>query len=164
MNPLVTAWLQVSAAFSETVFAAGQPAPRGKKLEGVGKSPLSLTPEQEKANTWEQITSYNNYYEFGTDKDSPSLTAGKLKIVSFDNPSALVAESGAKLRADGAAPVDVAVPSVRAGSLEQSNVSLVNRVAELTGVTRSFEALQKAMSLMMNDIDGRAIEQLGRIR
>lgn len=92
------------------------------------------------------------------------VAAGKLKIVSFDNPSALVAESGAKLRADGAAPVDVAVPSVRAGSLEQSNVSLVNRVAELTGVTRSFEALQKAMSLMMNDIDGRAIEQLGRIR
>lgn len=43
------------------------------------KSPLSLAPEQEKANTWDQITSYNNYYEFGTDKDSPSLVANKLK-------------------------------------------------------------------------------------
>ncbi|HUR34442.1 MAG TPA: protein-methionine-sulfoxide reductase catalytic subunit MsrP [Vicinamibacterales bacterium] len=64
---------------SETLFAAGQPAPHGRKLEGVGRSALSLTPEQEKANTWEQITSYNNYYEFGTDKDSPSLTAGRLK-------------------------------------------------------------------------------------
>ena len=92
------------------------------------------------------------------------VAAGKLKIVSFDNPSALVAESGAKLRSDSAAPVDVAVPSVRSGSLEQSNVSLVGRVAELTSVTRSFEALQKALSLMMNDIDGRAIEQLGRMR
>src|SRR5512147_1539093 len=68
-----------AVSISETLFAAGQPAPRGRKLEGVGKSPLSLASEQEKPNTWEQITSYNNYYEFGTDKDSPSLTAGKLK-------------------------------------------------------------------------------------
>jgi sulfoxide reductase catalytic subunit YedY len=67
-------------SLGETLFAAGKPAPHGRKLEGVKKSPLSLSPEQEKANTWEQITSYNNYYEFGTDKDSPSLTAGKLKV------------------------------------------------------------------------------------
>jgi flagellar basal body rod protein FlgG len=90
--------------------------------------------------------------------------AGKLKIVTFDNPAGLSAEGGAKLRADAAGPRDVAQPNVRGGSLEQSNVSLVDRVAELTGVTRSFEALQKAMSLMMNDVDGRAIDQLGRIR
>ena len=67
-----------AASVSETLFAAGQPAPRGRKLE-MKKSTLSLTPEQEKTNSWEQITSYNNYYEFGTDKDSPSLTAGRLK-------------------------------------------------------------------------------------
>jgi sulfoxide reductase catalytic subunit YedY len=69
-----------AASISETLFAAGQAAPHGRKLDGVGKSPLSLAPEQEKANSWEQITSYNNYYEFGTDKDSPSLMAGKLKV------------------------------------------------------------------------------------
>ena len=61
------------------VSAAGQPAPHGRKFENIKKSLLSLTPEQEKPNAWEQITSYNNYYEFGTDKDSPSLTAGGLK-------------------------------------------------------------------------------------
>jgi methionine sulfoxide reductase catalytic subunit len=64
---------------TELVSAAGQPAPHGRKLEGVRPSGLSLTPQQEKANSWEQITSYNNYYEFGTDKESPSLTAGRLK-------------------------------------------------------------------------------------
>lgn len=90
--------------------------------------------------------------------------AGKLKVVTFDNPAGLAAESGAKLRAVAASARDVEQPNVRGGSLEQSNVSLVDRVAELTGVTRSFEALQKAMSLMMNDIDGRAIDQLGRLR
>ena len=40
-------------------------------------SPLSVT--DEKPNTWEQITTYNNYYEFGTDKESPSLYAKTLK-------------------------------------------------------------------------------------
>lgn len=67
-------------AAGQTLRAAGQPAPHGAKLQGVTKSPLSLTPEQEKPNSWEQITSYNNYYEFGTDKDSPSLLAGRLKV------------------------------------------------------------------------------------
>jgi len=38
----------------------------------------------------------------------------------------------------------------------------VERVAELTNATRSFEALQKSVSMMMNDVDVRAIEVLGR--
>ncbi len=60
-------------------FAAGQPAPRGRKLDNVQKSPLSLRSDQERPNSWDQITTYNNYYEFGTDKEQPSLTSGKLK-------------------------------------------------------------------------------------
>ncbi|MGE0448721.1 MAG: protein-methionine-sulfoxide reductase catalytic subunit MsrP [Vicinamibacterales bacterium] len=67
-------------AMGRSLSAAGQPAPHGRKLEGVSPSPLSLAPSQEKPNSWDQITSYNNYYEFGTDKDSPSLTAGRLKV------------------------------------------------------------------------------------
>ncbi len=55
---------------------AAQPAPHGRKLENIKKSPLSA---DEKPNTWEQITTYNNYYEFGTDKDDPAATAGRLK-------------------------------------------------------------------------------------
>ena len=59
--------------------AAGKAAAHGRKLDGVRKSPLSLTAEQERPNTWEQITSYNNFYEFGTDKDSPSLLANRMR-------------------------------------------------------------------------------------
>ena len=33
----------------------------------------------EKLNTFEQITSYNNFYEFGTGKDDPQRYAGRLK-------------------------------------------------------------------------------------
>jgi len=67
-------------AYTDSVMAAGQAAPHGRKLEGVKKSTLSLDPEQERPNTWEQITSYNNYYEFGIDKDTPSLLASKMKV------------------------------------------------------------------------------------
>jgi methionine sulfoxide reductase catalytic subunit len=67
-------------AASSVVSASGQPAPHGAKLSNITKSPLSVDPQQEKPSTWEQITTYNNYYEFGTDKDSPSLLAGRLKV------------------------------------------------------------------------------------
>jgi sulfoxide reductase catalytic subunit YedY len=59
--------------------AAGQPAPHGRKLEGVRKSPLSAAVGDEKVNSWEQITTYNNFYEFGTDKESPSMYAKSLR-------------------------------------------------------------------------------------
>jgi methionine sulfoxide reductase catalytic subunit len=66
-------------AGTDVLSAAGKPAPHGQKLENVKPSPLSVDPAKEKQNSWEQITTYNNFYEYGTDKDSPSLTAGKLK-------------------------------------------------------------------------------------
>ena len=66
-------------AGSQELFAAGQVAPHGRKLEGVKMSPLSLTLEQEKPNSWEQITTYNNYYEFGTDKG--------VLVIAADNDS-----------------------------------------------------------------------------
>jgi flagellar basal body rod protein FlgG len=92
---------------------------------------------------------------------SDGVSVGTLAVVEFANAGALVRESGALLRAD-AAPAPVASPTLRTGSLEQSNVSVVDKVAELTSVNRSFQALQKAVSVLMNDIDGRAIDTFGR--
>ena len=59
-------------------------------------------------------------------------------------------------------PTEVEDARIFGGSLEQSNVSVVDRMAELTEVSRDFEALQKGISVLMNDIDGRAITELGR--
>jgi sulfoxide reductase catalytic subunit YedY len=56
-------------AGNEMPLRAATSAPHGRKLEGVRKSTFST---DEKANKWEEITTYNNYYEFGSDKDSPS--------------------------------------------------------------------------------------------
>jgi methionine sulfoxide reductase catalytic subunit len=69
----------VLAGAGVVLEAAGQPAPHGRKLDNVRKSPLSVSAADDKVNTWEQITTYNNYYEFGTDKDSPSEYAKSLK-------------------------------------------------------------------------------------
>jgi len=69
----------IVAGGSAALQAAGQPAPHGRKLEGVKPSPLSAGVADERVNTWDQITTYNNYYEFGTDKESPSMYAKTLK-------------------------------------------------------------------------------------
>jgi len=47
-------------------------------------------------------------------------------------------------------------------SLEQANVTTVDGMTMLTEASRSFEALQKGISVLMNDIDSRAITELGR--
>jgi len=44
----------------------------GMKLANIGKSPFSTTEPQ---NTFEQVTHYNNFYEFGTDKSQPAQNA-----------------------------------------------------------------------------------------
>jgi sulfoxide reductase catalytic subunit YedY len=67
------------AAGGAAVFAdsasAQQPAAHGRKLTTV-RSALSTT---EKPNTWDQVTTYNNYYEFGTDKSDPALHAPRFR-------------------------------------------------------------------------------------
>ena len=94
---------------------------------------------------------------------SGTTKSGQLMVVEFADPTALTREMGARLHApEGQTATPAARAIVRAGTLEQSNVSVADRLAELTTVSRGFEALQKAISLLMNDVDGRAIEHLGR--
>ncbi len=54
---------------SHNVYAAG-------KFANLAKSPFSTT---EKQNTYEDVTHYNNYYEFGVDKDQPAKNAQKFR-------------------------------------------------------------------------------------
>lgn len=88
--------------------------------------------------------------------------AGKIAVVEFADAGRLTRDRGTLLSAGGQEPVTVETPVIQAGALEQSNVSVADRLAAMTSVSRGFEALQKAMSLLMNEVDGKAIEQLGR--
>jgi flagellar basal-body rod protein FlgF len=88
---------------------------------------------------------------------------GKLQVVDFPDYAVLTREDGGKFRApDGISPTPTTGTSVRNGALEQSNVSASQRMANLLELSRSFEALQRGVSLMSNDIDARAISELGR--
>jgi flagellar basal-body rod protein FlgF len=94
---------------------------------------------------------------------SGDAAVGRLAVVKFADPGTLVREGGSTLRVtDGQVPTPAPQATIRVGSLEQSNVSVVERVAELTNATRNFEALQKALSLLMNDVTTRAIDVLGK--
>jgi flagellar basal body rod protein FlgG len=88
---------------------------------------------------------------------------GKISVVEFADARALLRDGGALLRPEhGVTPVAAPAPVVRAGALEQSNVSVTERIAELTSLSRTFEALQRAVSVLMNDVDGRTIDSIGR--
>jgi sulfoxide reductase catalytic subunit YedY len=61
-----------SAAAGKSLFELASPsqtALAATKLTGLAKSPFSTT---EKQNTFEDVTHYNNFYEFGTDKGDPA--------------------------------------------------------------------------------------------
>ena len=89
--------------------------------------------------------------------------AGKLKVVAFERDEDLARESGTRFRPiGGIEPEEATGVRLISGGLEQSNISVVERMAVMTEVTRNFEALQKGIAVLMNDIDGRAIAELGR--
>jgi sulfoxide reductase catalytic subunit YedY len=69
MAGLATAGVLVSKS-----ILAGEPGtvPDGLELAGVQKSPYST---DQQPNTWSDITTYNNYYEFGTGKEDPARNA-----------------------------------------------------------------------------------------
>ena len=70
---LAGAGLALSPSLAAQVTALeGDTAP----LEGVRPSPLSTT---QPPNSWEDITTYNNFYEFGTGKGDPARNSGDFK-------------------------------------------------------------------------------------
>lgn len=54
------------------LLVPGATAQTGQKLVGVRQSPLST---DEALTPYKDVTTYNNFYEFGTDKDSPAKLA-----------------------------------------------------------------------------------------
>jgi sulfoxide reductase catalytic subunit YedY len=73
--------LAVSAAGAiGGVLTSGEEAlaqnPNAQKLPNVKKSPLST---DEKLNSYKDVTTYNNFYEFGLDKEDPARYSGSLR-------------------------------------------------------------------------------------
>jgi len=88
--------------------------------------------------------------------------AGRLRVVDFADRSGLTREQGERFAGLPLAEARPASGVVRGGSIEESNVSVMDRVVQLTQLTRNFEALNRGISVLLNDLDGRAISELGR--
>lgn len=88
--------------------------------------------------------------------------AGQLALVTVADPGQMVRDHGTLLDPNGQTVTPLESAQVSGGALEQSNVSVADRLAELTSVSRGFEALQKAISMLMNEVDAKAIDHLGR--
>jgi methionine sulfoxide reductase catalytic subunit len=69
-SPLVTGYV-----FKKLLY----PRPAVRRTEKFSVPVAAPTPVTEKPNTFEEITSYNNFYEFGTDKTDPAAEAHRLK-------------------------------------------------------------------------------------
>ena len=77
--------LAIAAAASPLLACSGEAATEAPMPGGLApQSPLSgyrpkVVVTDEKLNTFEEITSYNNFYEFGMGKDDPQRYAGRMK-------------------------------------------------------------------------------------
>jgi flagellar basal body rod protein FlgG len=88
---------------------------------------------------------------------------GKIRVVEFSAESDIQRESGARFKAiPGATPQSAETGRLVTGALEQSNASVVDIMAKLTEVTRGFESMQRGVSTLQNELDGRAISELTR--
>ena len=56
----------------------------GAGLVSTGLAGAARAEEELELNSWDDITSYNNYYEFGTDKGDPARYADRLTIKPWD--------------------------------------------------------------------------------
>jgi len=93
---------------------------------------------------------------------SGAANVGRLKVVTVADPAALMRGQGSRLLNQGQEVTELEEFQLRPASLEASNVAMAEGLARLTSVSRNFEALQRSISTLLNDVDGRFIDQMAR--
>ena len=69
----------LAAAAAPLLSAASEAAPAGATQTPLPDVKPKVVATDEKLNSFDEITSYNNFYEFGTGKNDPQRYAGRLK-------------------------------------------------------------------------------------
>ena len=86
---------------------------------------------------------------------------GKMKVVRFSNPDALIKEGNTQFRAPKEAGKMIDEASfVNQGMLEESNINPIQGMNELITITRSFEAFERVIQTF-RDIDTRVAREGG---
>lgn len=94
---------------------------------------------------------------------SGSRRVGQIRMVTFEEPAKVVRQGSSLIAPPESKPTPKpANTQVKQGFLEQSNVNAVAAVVEMVGIMRRFEAVSKSVNLVINDLDSKSIERLGR--
>lgn len=95
---------------------------------------------------------------------SDGASVGVLKIADFNDYSKLEKLGGSLFRPFGGGVKEIPAESwvVRQGFIENSNFSPTSAMVEIILVIRRFEMLNKAMNVVMNEVEKKSIDQVGR--
>ena len=89
--------------------------------------------------------------------------AGRIALFSFASGDVLSAEGGNRYAAAAGTKPVAATGSIREGALEASNQSVIDGSLQLVLMQRQAEMMQKAVSMISNDLDKTASEDLPRV-
>ncbi len=91
--------------------------------------------------------------------------AATLKIVNVSDPRKLGKEGMYRLTWAGSPDEvqDVPDPHLKSGSLERSNVNAIDEMIHLMSAYREFEAVQKSLKTLMTDMNGKLVQELGKL-
>jgi flagellar basal-body rod protein FlgF len=89
-------------------------------------------------------------------------TLARLKVVRFEDAGSMIKEGNSMYAAPKGRVSELeADAKIKAGFLEGSNVNPVEAVVKMITILRNFEAMQKSITMINQDINKKAIEQLG---
>ncbi|MGB9071192.1 MAG: flagellar basal-body rod protein FlgF [Terriglobales bacterium] len=89
--------------------------------------------------------------------------AGKIRLAEFSPETKLTSEGGSLLVAPDGSAHPAPQSAVQQGTLESSNVNGVSALVTLLGVQRQAEMLQRAMSLLDNEFNRIATNDLAKV-
>ena len=122
----------------------------GHPVLGVENKPIVLGPEKIQINLNGEIQQKGEMVD-------------QLKLVQFENLSALEKEGASLFLSRNGQELELeSDANIKVGYLEQSNVNPVTAMVHMVSIMRNFEAIQKSMNLITNDINKTAIEKLSR--
>lgn len=87
----------------------------------------------------------------------------KLRLAEFSPETSLQALGNATYAAPAGSALPPAASSIRQGMLEDSNVSPVEGVVQLITLQRSFEMMQRALTLFDSQFNQTAVQDLPRV-
>ncbi len=87
----------------------------------------------------------------------------RLKVTSFADLSKLEKEGSSLFKNTAGQNSEKASDAkIKSGYLEQSNVNPVSSIVHMVEIHRHFEAIQKSIHLVMNEMNSKVIDKLGR--